>query len=304
MRNPAWGLAEAMGLDPEIKTVRATGWWRVLPAGLWPAPLRDLDLAGDRPVPAWPDLAISCGRRAVAAALAIGRAAGGATRCVHVTHPRVALSRFDVVVLPEHDGVSGPNVVPVRGSVGRVTRARIAAAGAALADDLAALPRPRVAVLIGGSNRRYVLDRTVAARLGDDLARLAEAAGASLLVTPSRRTGAANMEVLRERLAGVPARIWDGAGDNPYLGFLGQADAVVVTCDSVNMISEACITGHPVLLAALGGRGTAKFDRFHRTLVDAGHARWFRGQLERWDVRPLDETPRAARAVLEKLGWG
>ncbi len=48
----------------------------------------------------------------------------------------------------------------------------------------------------------------------------------------------------------------------PYFGILGAADALVVTCDSVNMLGEAAFTGKPLYAWRLEG-GSAKFDAFH-----------------------------------------
>ncbi|HJT99539.1 MAG TPA: ELM1/GtrOC1 family putative glycosyltransferase, partial [Rhodanobacteraceae bacterium] len=79
---------------------------------------------------------------------------------------------------------------------------------------------------------------------------------------------------LREAFARFPGTFWAGAadGDNPYAGFLGWADRIVVTPDSVNMISEACATGKPVYTFAprpIEGKLAA----FHRELRASGHLR-------------------------------
>src|SRR3546814_5078500 len=95
------------------------------------------------------------------------------------------------------------------------------------------------------------------------------------MITPSRRTGARNEEILRRGLAGLPAEIWDGSGENPYFGILGLADHVIVTGDSVNMVSEAASTGKPVHVVHLPNshlRGSsAKFTRFHEALRSEEH---------------------------------
>jgi hypothetical protein len=155
------------------------------------------------------------------------------------------------------------------------------------------------AVLIGGDNRVYRLTPSRFSALADELAALA-AAGIGLAITPSRRTGSAQMALLKARLAGLPAYVWDGTGDNPYFGFLGLADAVIVTADSVNMVSEAAATGKPVHVVALDG-GSAKFARFHRAMAEAGITRPFRGTIETWSYRPLAEAARAGALIRARL---
>jgi hypothetical protein len=118
----------------------------------------------------------------------------------------------------------------------------------------------------------------------------------SALVTASRRTGEEGLRLVRERLAGLPAAIWDGAGDNPYFAYLALADAFLVTADSVSMISEAAATGKPVHILGLDG-GNAKFARFHQVMRQAGVTRPFTGRLESWSYPALDDTARAGAAL-------
>jgi hypothetical protein len=96
------------------------------------------------------------------------------------------------------------------------------------------------------------------------------------------------------------AFIWDGSGDNPYFAMLGLADAIIVTADSVNMVSEAAATGKPVHVVPLDG-GSAKFTRFHRAMAEAGITRPFRGAIESWSYRPPDEAGRAGALIRDRL---
>ena len=72
------------------------------------------------------------------------------------------------------------------------------------------------------------------------------------------------------------ARSGAASGDNPYYAYLAVADALLVTADSVSMVSEAAATGKPVHIIDLGG-GDAKFARFHETMREAGITRPFAG---------------------------
>ena len=111
------------------------------------------------------------------------------------------------------------------------------------------LKRPLVAVLLGGSNGRYRLDRASAPRLAAELAGMAQRDNVGVVVTPSRRTDPAVTALIREALAPLGGWVWDFTGENPYFGMLALADLIVVTQDSVSMISEASATSAPVLFA-------------------------------------------------------
>jgi len=300
MENQCIGLAEAVGAHPVIKRIALRSPWRQTTPYL-PVSLR-LGLTPDSTplTPPWPDLLITSGRQAVGLALAIRRRSGGRTFCVHIQNPGVPFSCFDLVVLPRHDDKSGANVLSTRGALHRVTPERLAEAAARFAPDLSHLPHPRIAVLIGGSNAVYRLTPTIMGDVAEKLSVMARRTGASLLVTPSRRTGTDNEAILRARLADLPAVIWDGSGENPYFAYLGLADAVIATCDSVSMISEAASTGKPVHVIELDG-GSPKFRRFHEMLYADGVARPFTGDLREWRYDPLDDTARVASEVRSRM---
>ena len=300
MENQCLGLAEALDATPEVKRIRIRAPWRHLPPQFWLSPLSALDPRGDQLAPPWPDLIIATGRQTVAPVLAIKKARGGATFAVQIQNPTTGRRRFDLVAVPAHDAVTGANVVVTLGALHRVTPERLAEAARNLEPEIAALGRPRIAVLIGGSNAVYRMTPAIAADMAARLARLARDRGAALMVTPSRRTGRDAEAALRRGLAGCAAAIWDGSGENPYFGYLGLADAIVVTADSVSMISEACATGKPVHIVDLDG-GSAKFRRFHEGLRRAGMTRPFTGDLEDWRYAPLDDTARVAEAVRRRM---
>jgi hypothetical protein len=299
METQCLGLAEALGLTPEIKRIRTRLPWSILPPQFWLAPLSAPGPGGDRLRPPWPDLLIATGRQAVAPAIGIKKASPQ-TVIVQIQNPTVDVARFDLVIAPAHDRLAGANVLSTIGSIHRVTEDRMADEKRNFAARYAALPRPLIGVLIGGDNRQY---RMSAASTQDLVAKLREAVkdGGSLVITPSRRTGTKNIALIRQGLEGVTADIWDGTGDNPYFGILALADAIVVTGDSVNMMTEACATGKPVHVFQLEGN-SRKFDRFHARLAEGGMTRPFTGTIEHWRYDPPDDVARAVAAVRDCLG--
>lgn len=297
--NQTLGLAEALVPAPEVKKLALRTPYRQASPFLGWAGGRALAPGSAAIAPPWPDLIVTSGRSSLAVALGIQRASGGRTRLVNVQDPGYFRRRFDLIVVPEHDRLSGPNIMSTAGALGRVTPARLAEAAARFGPALAHLPNPRVAVLIGGANAVFRTSPAAAERIARDLGRLA-AEGAGLMVTFSRRTGPEMESTIRAALAGSDAAIWDGTGDNPYFGYLALADHVLATEDSASMVSEAAVTGKPISILALEG-GSPKFTRFHDSMRKHGATRPFAGRIEHWSYAPLDETARAAGRVREIL---
>jgi len=295
MASQALGLAEAAGFSFIEKRLAVRLPWAYLPPALWLSPLQAARETGKRLTPPWPDLIIACGRNAAMPALAIRRANGGRTVAAQIQNPGVGSSEFDLLVVPEHDRLRGARVMVTQGAVHRVTEARLAAERLRF-PALGAMPRPIVSVLIGGSNRTYRLTLRRLGEIADTLGAVLRTEGGSALVTPSRRTGPAGVAVLRDRLKGLSAFVWNGLGDNPYFAFLALADTFLVTADSVSMISEAAATSKPVHILELDG-GDAKFARFHAAMRAAGITRPFTGRIEHWTYPVPDDTARAGAAL-------
>jgi mitochondrial fission protein ELM1 len=289
----ARGLAEAAGLQPRVVDLHPRAPWRWIAARTWPAPLRAVDL---------PELGDSVLFTAGGTAGAVGAALRRPGRpVVQVQHPRMDPARFDVVVVNRHDGLTGPNVIVTRTALHPATSARLAQAAAEWALRLAHLPRPLVAVLVGGSNGRFRLDATVAQALGAQLAGMMRLDRVGVALTPSRRTSAEARAALRDAIVPGGGWMWEGTGDNPYFGLLALADAVVVTEDSVSMVSEAVATSAPVLLAGLPGK-SRRIRLFNQYLQEDGRVRPFAGRLEIWPVMPMDDTAAAGDEVRQRLG--
>ncbi len=307
LANQVLGLAEAVGrLSPhiiEVKTADFRQPWRALPVSFLGGPGFGLPVAAlkpgaSTPAPPWPTVFIGCGKAAIALSLHLKRA-GAKTFRVQTQAPRIAASHFDLVVPPLHDGLVGSNVLPILGSPNRITPERLAEAAAAFGARYAALPRPRVGVLIGGAAKGQKVSVAAIDLLADRLLTLANS-GYGLMVSVSRRTGAENERRLRARLAGK-ADIWNGEGDNPYLGILALADFLLVTEDSTNMATEAATAGKPLYILPLAG-ARAKQERLHADLYARGIARPFDAVLEAFTYTPLRETDRAAQEIVRRAG--
>lgn len=294
------GLADALGLSPIVHRIEPRSILRLAPSlAQWPGIAPAAKATPPLTAP-WPDLLITCGRRHAGASIAVRRMSAGQTFTVHLQDPRITPWLFDVLVVPEHDPTQGENVIVHTGSLNRLNAEILRTEAEQVAGHLTSMPRPLVAVLVGGGNKGRPVPEAAVRDLATNLRALAADYDCGLMVTMSRRTDPAHAEILREALAQVPAWIWDGQGFNPYFGFLAAADAIIVTSDSVNMVSEACSTGKPVHLVDLV-QPVGRLARFLDGLARKGMTRAFDGTLKQWDYQPLSETKRVAGMVRERL---
>jgi len=301
MENQTVGLAEAMGLTPVVKRVILKTAWRIASPHVTAFKRFAFSEKGDAVAPPWPDILIATGRPSILPALYVRGQSGGRTFVVQLQDPVSLRGRFDRIVVPAHDRLSGENVIVMDGALHRITPQKLAGEAPRWAEAFASIPQPRIAVLLGGVNSRYRFGEPEARELAGQLKALA-GQGYGLLITGSRRTGESNLNVFRETLKECPTLISDGGGDNPYFGMLAHADAFIVTCDSVNMVTEACSTGKPVHVVQLPAQGRRvsardKFTRFQRSLEESGRIRFFKGEIENWTYEPLREMERIAKLI-------
>lgn len=117
-----------------------------------------------------------------------------------------------------------------------------------------------LAILVGGASGPYALGPRAAKRLLEEAHAIA--GERPLWLTTSPRTQKAAVAVF----AAHPWRPEDrylpfGAGPNPYRAMLAKAGALLVTGDSIAMLSEAAGTGKPLRifdLGAMAGKGSGR----------------------------------------------
>lgn len=277
------------------------GWQLALPPNLWPAPLAALptDQRAQLAAP-WPDLWIAAGRRSIPYSRLMRKLSAGRTLVVQTQNPRVRLSDFDLVIPPDHDGVTGPNVFPIVGPPVWFAQQRIADAQASFG-HLRSAPGQKVLVSIGGDSRNHRMTEANVAQIEAAMQRLSQ--GRKFWITVSRRTPEHARVRFRRLATTLDAVFWENEerdGPNPYVAFLSMCDLAMVTCESANMIADPAFFGKPVFLLKLDG-GSPRFDKLHRSFIDRRAARWFTGSLTGWSYPPVREAARAADEIVRQL---
>lgn len=280
-------LAEALGADLQMLDVQVKPAFAWLPNGLFAAGLKHFVvpgmLQGNLPEDV-PNVVISCGRRAAITAMGLQcKTRYAATKFIHIQDPLVNARQFDLVIAMEHDKITGPNVLKLPYALHNITPEKLEAARSQFESQFAPYPEPRIAVMLGGSTNKYVFTLDAMQQIIANLQAMLATMKGSLLITTSRRSGAENTELLKHIFAdNKRVFIYDGQGDNPYMGMLALTDKLVVTNDSVNMMTEAAATRKPVYLMPLPDHADTKPAHFAEKLVHSGVARVWQGEWDSW----------------------
>jgi uncharacterized protein len=242
-------LAEALGWPYERKTI-AYNWLNRCPNILLGATLATArPNAANQLQPPWPEVVIGASRRSVPVARWIRKQSGGRTKLVHLLHAMAPLDLFDLVITtPQYRLPKRSNVLHLAAALNRLDGDRLVAAAAQWEPRLTHLPRPYVALFVGGNSATYRLDAATAGRLGAGANARAAAAAGTLLVSTSPRTPpeAADAAIAAIACPHLVYRWKANDPDNPYHAFLALADRFIVTADSASLLIEACLMGKPV----------------------------------------------------------
>jgi mitochondrial fission protein ELM1 len=299
-RRQAAALVRAAGVSVQRLAFELVPPWRwTAPRGLpgWRAFHRELRQGLPEAAPA---AVLGCGRRAALASRWLRGAWTEPVSTIQMLDPGVPPGRFDCVIAPRHDGLEGPNVITVTGSLNPVDDPWLAAAARSV-EAGAGGPAPTLAVLLGGPVRRCRLGAEDIARdLARVLGRVPAHTRSQVVVTA--RTPAAWVRTARDVISADRRALdvveWPAA-EARYFAALARAEHLAVTADSVNLLSEACACGKPVHILGAGS-AQGRLGLFVGQLVREGRA-WAAGAPvpERLPP-PLREADRVAAELVRR----
>lgn len=243
------------------------------------------------PLPAGvPDVIVSSGGKSAFLNVMLARATGAKNFFIGPP-PRLACRNFTAVLTLECEARCA-NCLRIDALPTRVTPALAAGQGARLVAERRLAGRRLWCMLIGGSSRSHTYRVDDWRHLAQAMNALAETHGIQWLVTTSRRTGAECEAILRAELRAeciADAAWWGEEPRKVVMGYLGAAELVFCTQDSLTMITEGMASGRPVYAVYPGD-------------VSLAHdsARFFRDYLRRnIELGRLKAVPIAALAGID-----
>jgi KDO2-lipid IV(A) lauroyltransferase len=263
------------------------------------------------------DMVISCGSSTAVVNYLISRENNARSLAI-MKPPFSAYDRFDLVVVPGHDNPPARrgNVVRTEGALNLITEAYVKEQAAQLAAQAGLKPGGMyVGLLAGGDAKGFTLSPEAVTQACEGLKRVAQSSGARILSSSSRRSSAEIDRRLKQSLEGNPLcgfLVIANEKNYPFAvgGMLGLCRVVVVSPESISMVSEAASSGcHVVVFNAdgLSGKHRAFLNSMAAKklirLVDPGQvgAEVERILKENAPARKLDDRAQVARQLKKIL---
>lgn len=301
--NQALGVAEALGCEFVVKKIIYND------KGSWPNIIRNKTLLGIDTASSselkspWPDIILSAGRKTLPVASFIKRKSKNKSKIVQIMYPGFPSCGIDLMAVPMHDKINaGKNIVKTIGAPNRINKSSLAHQVEKWLQKFNYLPKPYVALLIGGDTKKGKFTAAHAYELANKVNLFFQDKDGSLLITNSRRTSPEVTKILKNEIR-VKFYFHDftGAAENPYFGYLAISDAIIASGDSISMCSEACSSGKPVYIYSPEDITPQKHRDFHNNLYKEGYAKPLSGVWSDWNYTPLEDANNIAKLIRKKL---
>ena len=292
------GLAKALDIEFTHHKVELKSFWKLVPPRLTPiskVSFKELNLSSF-------DIIISCGRKSVIPSIYLKKNSQKKIYNIHVQDPKVNFDYFDIIVAPEHDGITGSNIINTKGAIHYLNETEIKDNSNYLKPFIKNDGRKIFALILGGPNKYYDYSTKNMKRIFSILYNLNKKQNFQLVVIPSMRTPKNTIQYAKE-FFGESHTVIENIDKKAYLSALALSEYIIVTCDSSSMISEAALTGKPIYVAnILPNRSDRRFQKFRNLFRELNITRNLGEPFENWSYEKLDETNRVAKIIKQKIG--
>ena len=289
------GLAKSLNLDFIHEKIEINNFWKLIPPKFTPIKSFVFKNNIDEDF----DIVISCGRKSVIPSIYLKKKFKNKIMNIHIQDPKVSLNNFDFIIAPEHDGLTGSNVLNSKGAIHYLTDDELSQNIDYLKPHI---KKEKIATLImGGPNKYYNFDEKSVEQIFLRIYNIFIKKNFQLIFIPSLRTPQ-NIIDLAKKYFDKNQLIITEVDKKAYLSALKLSNHIIVTCDSTSMISEAAMTGKPIYVAQMTPvKKNSRFRKFFELFKSLNIIRDLENSLETWDYNKLNETDRISGYIKEKL---
>ena len=286
------GLAKALDLEYFHEKIELNNFWKLIPPSLTPVKKYVFKNNIDKEF----DIIISCGRKSVIPSIYLKKNSNKKIINIHIQNPKVSLNNFNYIIAPEHDGISGKNVISSKGALHYLTIEEIEKSRDYL-QNKSKTKKDILTLILGGPTKYYNYSTQNIKSIFSNIKNLTEKNNLHLIVIPSNRTPLETVSLAKSELM-KDTTIIETVDKKAYLSALCLAKYIVVTCDSSSMISEAALTGKPVYVAMIETkRNDKRFKEFRKLFENMNILRKLDDKLETWSYEKLDEANRVSKLI-------
>ena len=293
------GMAIALNADFSHKTIKLNFPWNYIPPRLTPVSeiiLKDKIYLAENETP---NLIISCGRKSVIPSILLKKN-NPSIFTIHIQNPKVDPKNFDAVVAPMHDKFYGPNVYKSEGAIHYITYEEIQTAKSYLANKIKS--KKIVSIILGGPNKYYSFNDKQLIEIFDSIKCNFIAKGYEVIIVPSIRTPKTIIELAKRKMSKF-GYVVDSVDKQAYLSAYALATYIIVTCDSISMISEAMASGKPIYVAHMKAkRDNYRFKRFFELFESMGIIKNHILTVDKiWTYKKHNEAVKIAQELKKKI---
>ena len=293
------GLAKALALDFTHHKVELKSLWSLIPPKFTPISqnvYKKINYSNF-------DIIISCGRKSIIPSIHLKSISKKKIFNIHIQDPKINFDYFDFIVAPEHDGISGSNIINTKGAIHYLTKDEIEENKDYLSSFIRKDNRKIWCLIMGGPTKYYDYSTKNMKHIFSIFYKLLKKKDFQLVVIPSMRTPLNTIHYAKE-FFGENHTVIMNVDKKAYLSALAISENIIVTCDSSSMISEAALTGKPIYIAnILPKKNDIRFQRFRNLFRDLNITRNLGEDVENWTYQSLDETNRVAKIIKEKINY-
>ena len=286
------GLAKALDLEYFHEKIELNNFWKLIPPSLTPVKKYVFKNNIEKEF----DIIISCGRKSVVPSIYLKKNSNKKIINIHIQNPKVSFNNFNYIIAPEHDEISGKNVISSKGALHYLTIEEIEKSRDYL-QNKSNTKKDILTLILGGPTKYYNYTTQNIKSIFSNIKNLTEKNNLHLIVIPSNRTPVETVSLAKSELM-KDTTIIETVDKKAYLSALCLAKYIVVTCDSSSMISEAALTGKPVYVAMIETkRNDKRFKEFRKLFENMNILRKLDDKLETWSYEKLDEANRVAELI-------
>ena len=296
MISQAEGLAKALDSDYIHEKIELNNFWKLIPPALTPVKSFVFKNNIDRDF----DIIISCGRKSIIPSIFLKKNSKKKTINIHIQNPKISLKNFDFVIIPDHDGISGANVLNTKGAIHYLTNKEINDSKDYLLNKIEK-NKDVITLVLGGPTKDYNYSNNNMLDIFSKINKRLKEYNLQLVIIPSNRTPKKTIQLAKEFFS-EGCIVIDKVDKSAYLSSLALAKYIIVTCDSTSMISEAALTGKPLYVAMIPPlRNDTRFEKFRNLFERLNIIKKLEDKLETWNYEKLNEADRIASEIKKKI---